>query len=302
MAAGPDKAIKRPLYLGVDGGGSKCRAILVGADLQLLGSGLGGPANPLHGFEQTLNSIICATDAALAEAGLQPQAKSELISGLGLAGVNLPSLYQQVKNWSHPFAQLFLTTDLHIASLGAHRGEEGAVIVAGTGSCGYAQVNGQTTILGAHGFPFGDQGSGAWMGLEAIKVVLLASDGLGPSTCLTQMFAEQLGVEGVMIVDKFAGAGSSEYAQLSALVLRAAEAGDAVALSIVKEGTAYLDAIAEKLWQTGVKRLSLIGGLGQALRSWLAPATLARLSEPLMQPEWGAVYFAQQEHGNISGT
>lgn len=299
MATAPDKANKRPLYLGVDGGGSKCRAIILDADRRHLGTGLGGPANPLHGLEQALNSIVNATDAALTDAGLPRDSKNELIAGLGLAGVNLPSLFEQVKNWHHPFAQCFLTTDLHIACLGAHRGEEGAVIVSGTGSCGYAQVNGKSTIVGAHGFPFGDKGSGAWMGLEAIKAVLLASDELGPPTRLTQLMADDLGVEGVMIVDKFAGAGSSEYARLSALVLRAAEMGDAVALSIVNEGAAYLDAVAEKLWQTGVKRMSLIGGLGQVLKPWLAPATVAGLSEPLMQPEFGAVYFAQQEYASF---
>lgn len=55
--------------------------------------------------------------------------------------------------------------------MGAHTRDEGAVMIAGTGSCGYSFVNGKATILGAHGFPFGDKCSGAWIGLEAVKAV-----------------------------------------------------------------------------------------------------------------------------------
>ncbi len=282
------------LFLGIDGGGSKCRAIIVDAQGRLLGEGLGGPANPLHGVQQTQDSILTASRAALADADLPSSSLHQLIAGLGLAGVNLPSLFAVMEAWQHPYQQMFLTTDLHIACLGAHGGGEGAVIVAGTGSCGYAWVKGQNHIFGAHGFPFGDKGSGAWMGLEAIKAVLLASDGLGPQTQLSERIGRALDAQGVMIVDRMAGAPSRDYAALAGLVLQAAHDGDTIALAIVREGAAYLDAVAEKLWQTGVSRLSLIGGLGQILLPWLSDATLARLSEPLRQPEFGAVYFARQ--------
>src|SRR5690606_13168083 len=164
------------LLLGIDGGGSKCRARLISATDQLMGAGVGGPANPLHGVQQTIDSITTATELALQVAGLPHSAMNQLIAGIGLAGVNLPSLFQIMSNWQHPFKQMFLTTDLHIACLGAHNSDEGAVIVAGTGSCGYSYVSGVAKIFGAHGFPFGDKGSGAWMGLEAVKAVLLASD------------------------------------------------------------------------------------------------------------------------------
>lgn len=283
-------------FLGIDGGGSKCRASIYTASDQLLGTGTGGPANPLHGVQRTIDSIVSATGLALADAGLPANMMDQLIAGVGLAGVNLPSLFAVINSWKHPFKKMYLTTDLHIACLGAHKQNEGAVLVAGTGSCGYSWVSGEATILGAHGFPFGDQSSGAWMGLEAIKAVLLASDGLGPETRLRELIEDDLQAKGVMIVDKMAGAKSSDYAKFAIFVLNAAEQGDAVALAILKEGAAYMTAVAEKLWQTGVSRMSFIGGLSHRLIPWLSSSVAGRLSEPLAQPEYGAVFFAKQQY------
>src|SRR5690606_15751499 len=282
-----DSALEEPLYLGIDGGGTKCRARIVSAQDEVLGTGVGGPANPLHGVQQTLDSIQTATELALADAGLPASAIQRLIAGMGLAGVNLPSLYDVINNWAHPFKMMFLTTDLHIACLGAHSRDEGAVMVAGTGSCGYSYVKGKATILGAHGFPFGDIGSGAWMGLEAIKAVLLASDNLGPQTSLTESIGDYLQARGAMIVDKMATAKSSDYARLAIFVLDAADQGDAVATAIVRQGADYMSAVAEILWETEPPRMSLLGGLGPRLLPWMKPAVVERLSPPLNQPEFG---------------
>lgn len=284
-------------FLGIDGGGSKCRASIYNNRDELLGTGIGGPANPFHGVQRTLDSIVAATELALTDAGLPVEMKSRLIAGVGLAGVNLPSLFSVINNWKHPFSQMYLTTDLHIACLGAHKQNEGAVLVAGTGSCGYSWVNGQATILGAHGFPFGDQCSGAWMGLEAIKAVLLASDGLGPDTIIREWMEETLQAKGVMIVDKMANAKSSDYAKFAILVLNGADQQDAVALRILQEGAAYMSDMAKMLWQTGVTRMSFIGGLSHRLVPWLDTSVASRLSEPLAQPEYGAVFYARQQSG-----
>lgn len=284
------------LFVGIDGGGTKCRARLFSADDKVLGTGVGGPANPLHGQLQTKASILQAVEMALTEANLPNSAAADLIAGVGLAGVNLPSLFEVMNTWHHPFKKMYLTTDLHIACLGAHTRDEGAVMIAGTGSCGYSFVNGKATILGAHGFPFGDKCSGAWIGLEAVKAVLLASDALGPQTCLSDLIGDHLQAKGVMIVDRMGAAKSSDYAQLAGFVLEAAELNDEVAVKIMREGADYMSAVAEKLWETGPSRMSLIGGLSGPLTPWLKPSVAASLSNPISQPEFGAVYFARQQH------
>jgi glucosamine kinase len=285
---------EQTLYIGIDGGGTKCRARIITEDQRILGTGVGGPANPFHGVQQTKDSIRTAAELAVQEAGLSPSDMGRLIAGVGLAGVNVPSLYTVMNNWQHPFQKMFLTTDLHIACMGAHERDEGAVMIAGTGSCGYAYVNGSALFLGGHGFPIGDNGSGAWLGLEAIKAVLLASDNLGPSTSLSESIGNFLDAKGVMIVDKLFGAKSSDYAKFAIFVVDAADAGDEVAVKIVKDGAAYMSAVARRLWQTNPGRMSIIGGLAPRLIPWMDINIAEKLSPALSQPEFGAVYYAKQ--------
>ncbi|MES2676308.1 MAG: BadF/BadG/BcrA/BcrD ATPase family protein [Pseudomonadota bacterium] len=283
------------LFIGIDGGGTKCRARLVSSDEKLLGIGVGGPANPLHGQEQTKASILQSVEMALAQAGLPKSDMGRLLVGIGLAGVNLPSMYEVMKAWQHPFKRMYLTTDLHIACLGAHSRDQGAIIIAGTGSCGYSFVNNKVTIIGGHGFPFGDKGSGAWMGLEAVKAVLLASDNLGSCSLLSDLIGNHLQAKGVMIVDRMGAAKASDYAQLAGFVLDAADAKDEVAEKIVREGANYLSAVAEKLWETKPGSMSFIGGLSERLIPWLNADVAEGLSVPINQPEFGAIYYARQQ-------
>lgn len=284
------------LFIGIDGGGSKCKATLANAQMELLGQAIAGPANPLHGVDRALNSIVESAEQALAASGKQNVQLSDLIAGVGLAGLNLPSLYKTVSEWNHPFRKMFLTTDLHIACLGAHGGGEGAVMVIGTGSCGYRFTRDGSIIYGAHGFPFGDKGSGAWLGLEAMRAVLLAADGLGPATLLAELFAQSLSARNLELVEKMAGSLPCDYARLAPQVMFAAEQGDEVAVAIVQDGAEYLSNIADKLLSQGPLRFSLLGGLSEKMLTWMDQRVVDQVSAPLAQPEIGGLYYAQKEY------
>ena len=284
------------LFLGIDGGGSKCRARLVARCGEYLGGGLAGPANPVNGIDKTRDAITRATAMALQEAGLDARAMASVVAGVALAGVNVPGLRQAVNNWDHPFKSMFLTTDLHAACLGAHRGEDGAVIVVGTGSCGYASVGGRSLTLGAHGFQLGDKGSGAWIGLRAVKAVLLADDDLGPATQLSAAVAAFYNCQILDLIERFAGARSSEFAGLAPLVFDLAEQGDRVAQGILDEGVAYIEAMAHKLLSLNPPRLSMIGGVSARILPLLSREIAAKVSAPLEQPEVGSLYFARAQY------
>ncbi len=283
------------IFLGIDGGGSKCKAIVMSADNKILGTGISGPGNPLHGFEQATHSIVTSAKLALADANIAESSLGNIVAGVGLAGVNLPVLFEQMNNWQHPFKAMHLTTDLLIACLGAHQGEDGAVIISGTGSCGFSYVDGESYIVGAHGFPHGDKGSGAWFGLQAAKQVLLSLDGLIATSSLNDKLLSLLNVKtGVELVEAIAGKPAAFYARMANLVFDAAEQGDALALAIVKEGANYIDNVATQLSKRSPPRLSLIGGLTPRLLPWLAQEVQKSLSAPLNSPEVGAVFYARQ--------
>jgi glucosamine kinase len=289
------------LFLGIDGGGSKCKAIIMNKDNEILGTGISGPGNPLHGFEQATNSITESAKLALIDAGLAHIELSELVAGVGLAGVNIPVLFDRMVDWQHPFKTIHLATDLLIACLGAHDGGDGAVIISGTGSCGFACVEEQHTIVGAHGFPHGDKGSGAWFGLQGVKQVLLSLDGLVEPTLMSAVLLHKLNCkDDTDLVESVASQKATFYAQQANLVFDAAEQGDKVALAIVTEGAEYINSIARTLTAKNPPRLSMLGGLTPRLKSWLADNIKESLEEPLHAPEVGSVFFARQQQAKQS--
>jgi glucosamine kinase len=288
------KNLSSEFFLGIDGGGTKCRARIMTVQGKELGIGLGGPANAYQNLTQTQTSILEATLEALKSAGLTADSITQMIAGVGLAGVNVPSVFAAMSHWQHPFKRMHLTTDLHIACLGAHRGD-GAVIVVGTGSCGYSMVDGKSLMLGGHGFLLGDKGSAAWIGLEAVKAVLLAMDHLGEQTSLSQLLCSDADANAMSLLEKMTHARSSDYAQLAKHVLIAADANDMVAKRILSEGADYLSALAAQLWATHPKRMSLIGGMSAQILPWLSSDIASKISTPMSQPEYGAIYFAQQK-------
>ncbi|WP_115719930.1 glucosamine kinase nucleotide-binding domain-containing protein [Gallaecimonas mangrovi] len=284
------------LFLGIDGGGSKCRALLCDAKGQPLSKSLAGPANANQDLKGACQALTLCAEAALDAAGLSLSYLKYLHVGAGLAGMNVPATVAAMKNWSHPFAGLYLTTDLHIASLGAHNGEDGAVIITGTGSAGFSKSGSQRLMLGGYGLQLGDQGGGAWLGLEAVKASLLASDGIGPDTALTDAFEEVLGRGGSLaIMDNFIGQTSATFAKYAPMVFSLADQGDRVALALVSQGAQYLQAMATKLTAIGPVKLAMIGGLAAKWQPRLSADIREKLVDSVSSPEQGAIYFARQQ-------
>lgn len=283
----------RTYFLGIDGGGSKCRASLCAEDGRIVGRGISGTANPFQSVRRAIESVTASVTAALEDAGLDESHLRYTHAGVGLAGVNLPALYRKIADWPHEFASMHLTTDLEVACYGAHNGPHGAVIVAGTGSGAFVSVDSQRRIYGAHGFTFGDIASGAWLGHQGIRAVLLAEDGLGPPTVMSAAFEEIVGGRGITIVEHMMTSTPRDFAKLASAVFEAAGDGDVVAGDIVGEGAAYLDRIAERLWEYDSPRMSLLGGLRDLYVRYLSPTTLERLSPPAAQPDAGALLYVR---------
>ncbi|NQZ86531.1 MAG: ATPase [Colwellia sp.] len=284
------------IFLGIDGGGSKCKAIVMSGDNQILGTGIAGPANPLHGYEQAINSIVESAKLSLKDAGIDESELGNIVAGVGLAGVNLPVLFEKISKWKHPFKTMYLATDLLIACIGAHDGKDGAVMITGTGSCGFSFVDGHPYIVGAHGFPHGDKGSGAWFGLQAAKQALLSLDGLIPPSLINDKVLALLDVkDDVELVEVIAGKPAAFYARMANLVFDSAEEGDELALDIVREGAGYISHVAKQLLKQNPPNIALIGGLTSRIKPWLDKDIQEQLIEPIHPPEIGSVIFARQQ-------
>src|SRR5436190_14724224 len=109
----------------------------------MLGEGLAGPANIRLGLENSLAAVSEATRQCLHQAGLSARDLPRIDACLALAGASEPIDLAAAQRQQHPFGRTTITTDAHAACVGAHRGDDGGVIVVGTGTIGWATLKGR---------------------------------------------------------------------------------------------------------------------------------------------------------------
>lgn len=283
------------LFIGIDGGGTKCKARLESSNGVLLAEAVTGPANPATDFTLAVDSILQACQQVVQQAGYTESALACCHVVMGLAGVNVPRVQSQMQNWSHPFANLTVTTDLHIACLGAHAGQDGAILITGTGTAAFSTVGSEQFLFSAQGFPLGDRSSGAWFGWQAVCATLDCLDGLTDETELTKTICRTLGVNSnTDLISCCISYKATDYAQLAPLVLRYQQLGDPVALDITSRGLDYIQALLQRLLKTAAPRIAMLGGLAPFLTDLLPTDLQQQLSPVLGPPEVGAVALARQ--------
>ncbi|MDH3658739.1 MAG: N-acetylglucosamine kinase [Alphaproteobacteria bacterium] len=286
-----------PLFLGIDGGGTSCRARLCSGDGSVLGEGCSGPANVRLGLEAAFKAVLYATNEALASAGLDATAFGQIHAGLGLAGVNLDFAFKEALAYPLPFARAALATDIEIARLGAHGGGDGGVVIAGTGSCAEGRIGTKAVRLGGWGFALGDQGSGAAIGRAALRHGLLAHDGLIASSALAGAVMAEFGDDPEAAVRWAESARPRDYAGFGPLLLAHVDKRDPAAIAIIQDAAAAIDCLIYGLAGAGVEPIALLGGMANGLRPWLAEDAAARLIEPKGTALDGAVFLARDQAG-----
>ncbi len=260
-----------PLFLGLDGGGTKCRARLRDAHGALLGEGSGGRANVRLDPDLVWNSVLTATREALSSAKLGEQELVRVHAGMGAAGAGQASSLERFLSRPHPFASMTVDTDAHAAWLGAFNGGDGAILIVGTGSCGYCSVGGKRHYVGGWGYEISDEGSGAAIGRDALRHAIWAHDGRIAECSLSQAILAEFGNQPEAIVDWVGTARGSDYARFAPTVLEHADRRDPLGLAIVKKAADDLAQIALRLLDLGAPALCLFGGLAEPLRPWLPP-------------------------------
>jgi len=266
-----------PLFVGVDGGGTGCRARIEDAGGSLLGTGIAGPAALRVGVDRALAEVEKACRAAIDDAGFDAGALRSMHAAVGLAGVGRKGLLEELKRRPHPFRSIIYAHDATIACIGAHAGRDGGIVIVGTGSVGFAIVEGREFRAGGYGFPISDEGSGADLGLHAIRIALRAYDGRAVATNLTHDVMTRFRNDAFEAVAWMDQATATEYATFAPLVMRHADNGDPAARRIVRDAAEQIDELVRRLAECGAKRIVLLGGLASSMQPWLAPDVQRRL-------------------------
>jgi glucosamine kinase len=268
----------RRFFIGVDGGGTGCRARIEDEDGRTLGTGIAGAAALRFGIDRSFAAVATACRAALAEAGLPEDVLRETIAGVGLAGVGRKGVLEQLLAHPHPFKSVTYVNDATVACIGAHAGRDGGIVIVGTGSIGYAVVGGREYRVGGYGFPISDEGSGADLGLHAIRLALRAHDERNIATSLTREVMARFHddpYEAVAWMDK---ATATDYATFAPMVMRHADDGDPVGRRIVRDAAEQIDELVRRLVEFGAPRIALLGGLASPIQLWLAPDVQRRIA------------------------
>jgi len=269
--------------LGVDAGGTDCRAVLV-QDGEIVDRRRLGPLNVLlHGDAvDRLAELIRQTGAVAA--------------GLGLAGIRTAADAARVaaelrERTGVPVA---VGDDTEAALAGAFRGGPGLVVIAGTGSSALG-VNGEgrTARVGGHGFLLGDEGGGYWIGREAVRAALRSADGTGPPTALAVAVRGAFG--GLTAAVQEVHARPTDRRLLSQLVpavttLAQPPEADTEAARILVEAGDHLVRLAAAIQdRLGSVPVAMAGGIFQSVpvRRRFVAATAA--TEPAEPAEIGAI-------------
>ena len=288
------------LFLGIDGGGTQCRARLADRAGRVLGEGVAGPANIRLGLEASLAAVLDAARQCLAEAGLGEEALGRTVACLALAGATEPAERAAARARRLPFRHTLVTTDAHAACVGAHRGRDGGVVIAGTGSVGWAIIGGKQYRVGGWGLALSDEGSGAWLGREAMRRVLWAYDGRIAWTGLLTRLFEGFDSDPHAIVRWAATAKPGDFGRLAPVIVEHVARDDQAAGELMQQAARHIDALAARLIALGAERIALVGGLAPYLEPRLARETRRHLVAPEGDALAGALQLARAEAAAFS--
>ena len=230
-----------PYVIGIDAGGTKTVGLLADETGRIVGEARGTGANLQTHGELEVEKVF---DGIMESLGHREKVAAVC---LGIAGVDRPHDEEVIRGILRRLGYRETARVVNDAAIALVAGAEqrvGIVILAGTGSIAYgADRTGRTARSGGYGFLLADEGSGYWLGHQALRAAVRSADGRGPRSLLGDLVFESLGVRSVaemvpIVYEK--GLPKYRIAAHAGLVQRASDAGDAVAAALLEEAAVEL--------------------------------------------------------------
>lgn len=286
-------------FIGVDGGGTNCRIRLADENLHTLAETRSGRSNlQLDGGHPAYRSIMDALPQLFADAGLTDAAAATTYGCFGMAGARLKSARDSFAERDWPLAGVEVLDDIDIARAGAHGGEDGAVIIIGTGSAGLHIAGRERHQVGGWGFHVGDTTSGAILGRALARRTVEATDGLKSGSALTAAILAHLGGSLDAVMDWSFRAKPADFGELVPLFFSYYEQGDPVARELMADELRQVDAFVDWFRARGASRMAVVGGLGTRLFPLLVERYGDFVMLPRHDPLHGALILARQTFGH----
>jgi glucosamine kinase len=259
---------------------------------EVIGIGTAGPSALGQGIAQAWSHIELAIRAAFAAGGLALPAWDRCALAAGLSGVSHAPWRDQFLAADPGFAVLEAETDSFTMLLGAHGAQPGAIVIAGTGSIAESlRPDGSRATVGGWGFRVDDEGSGGWLGLQAVRHGLAAFDGRANASPLARRVWMHCGDERETLQAWCSASGQFEYAQLARAVFDC-ESTDPVAAALLQQAVVALEDLALAVDPRGRLPLAVAGSIGERLAPRMRPALRTRLVAPKAGAAEGALMLA----------
>jgi N-acetylglucosamine kinase-like BadF-type ATPase len=305
-------------YLGVDGGGSKTRFLLLDEMGTVLASHAEGPAYHVEIGAEALRAMLAqGIKTTLRQGGVAASHLTFAFLGLPAYGEDQAAvpLLDAAPSGTLPPARYRVGNDMVCGWAGALAGDDGINIAVGTGSIAYGEYRGRSARAGGWGELFSDEGSAYWLAREGLRLFSRMSDGRAPRGALYEHvrrhFALQDDLDLCGALYGKSAAQRSQFAQLSKLVAEAANAGDDQAAALFRQAACELaeivDAVRVQLLVPPAVELpvSYSGGLFQLRDLLLTPLQTAltggtrmyRFLRARLPPEAGAALQAAKLSG-----
>ncbi|WP_232698236.1 N-acetylglucosamine kinase [Brevibacillus daliensis] len=293
--------------IGVDGGGTKTVAIAYSLDGEIVSHGESGYGNVMIQAEQAILHVKEAIQQCLIPLDNQ---KLEAIS-LGLAGMASGQYRDQLeKELAFYGVPILLTTDARIAHAAVLQGEDGILVIAGTGSVAIVLERERIQLAGGWGHLLGDEGSGYWIAIKAFQHMIREEEESLLRSGLNERILGEIECKEVSQVKRFVyQATKDQIARLAAVVAEGAERGCEQAMAILQEAGQLLAHMAVRLYRkTSLPEdvsIGLMGGVltnnmlvrssfTESIASYMPRANVVVSCE---SPTKGTLYLAKKQLG-----
>lgn len=300
--------------IGIDGGGTRTRAILKRSTEILSQTTAGTTRVGSIGVGESSERLLTIIVDLCEQAQIETSEVDVIVAGL--AGVWLEEEKQRSTHLLKTLARtqnisindLIITSDAEIAVEGAFNGGNGIVLIVGTGSIAIGKIGRDKFIrCGGWGIELDDEGSGAWIGREGLTAVVRALDGRGKATKLTEMLADfnpLIDRDNPRTIVRAYAEKTFEYQMLTPTVMRCAELGDEVCLDIIERSAIHLMELLNALYPAFSQKsvpVALLGGiveskslLGRMLDELLEKDARFRRIAPKGTPLDGAILIGKR--------
>ena len=222
-----------PVYLGIDGGGTKTEFIVFTSTGKILKKFKLDGSNPNDiGIEKCANIISQGIDTCLAD---YPELNKIFAGMSGVGAGNNKKELSILLSFRYKHLKIEIDTDA-VNVFSSADVECSSAMISGTGSCVFARVGDITKRLGGWGYLFDNAGSAYDIGKDAISACLSYEDGLTEYTKIYPLLCSALDSRATKVwdsIDTVYKKGKSYIASMAPIVFKAYSAGDPIAQKII---------------------------------------------------------------------